>query len=210
MAPARRQAAQQPVGAALKEALRHRSYVLLVIGYFTCGFQLFFITVHLPAYLVDRGLPPRSAPGPSRSSACSTSSARWGPARSATAMPKRTCSYHLLRRALAMLVFISLPASAVVALMFGAVIGLWLSSVPPTTGLIRRHVRPRGSPCCWASPFQPPTWRIPRRVARRRRVQRDRLLRRDLVAVDPARALSAVINLPIEEKPVAREAAAAA
>ena len=31
--------------------------MLLVLGYFTCGFQLFFITVHLPAYLVDRGLP---------------------------------------------------------------------------------------------------------------------------------------------------------
>ena len=42
---------------ALAEALGHRSYVLLVLGYFTCGFQLFFITVHLPAYLVDRGLP---------------------------------------------------------------------------------------------------------------------------------------------------------
>ena len=27
-----------------------------MLGYFTCGFQLFFITVHLPAYLVDRGL----------------------------------------------------------------------------------------------------------------------------------------------------------
>ena len=39
------------------EAFGHRSYVLLVLGYFTCGFQLFFITVHLPAYLVDRGLP---------------------------------------------------------------------------------------------------------------------------------------------------------
>ena len=34
-----------------------RSYVLLVLGFFTCGFQIFFIAVHLPAYLVDRGLP---------------------------------------------------------------------------------------------------------------------------------------------------------
>ena len=30
--------------------------MLLVLGYFTCGFQLAFITVHMPAYLVDRGL----------------------------------------------------------------------------------------------------------------------------------------------------------
>ena len=41
---------------ALAEAFGHRSYVLLVLGFFTCGFQLAFITVHLPAYLVDRGL----------------------------------------------------------------------------------------------------------------------------------------------------------
>jgi MFS family permease len=27
-----------------------------VLGFFTCGFQLQFITVHLPAYLIDRGL----------------------------------------------------------------------------------------------------------------------------------------------------------
>src|SRR5262245_14699121 len=49
-------AASQSLGQALKEALSHRSYVLLVLGYFTCGFQLAFITVHMPAYLVDRGL----------------------------------------------------------------------------------------------------------------------------------------------------------
>ena len=41
---------------ALAEAFGHRSYVLLVLGFFTCGFQLAFITVHLPAYLVDRGI----------------------------------------------------------------------------------------------------------------------------------------------------------
>jgi MFS family permease len=46
----------QSVRQALSEAFGHRSYVLLVLGFFTCGFQLAFVTVHLPAYLVDRGL----------------------------------------------------------------------------------------------------------------------------------------------------------
>ena len=46
----------QSVTQALSEAFGHRSYVLLVLGFFTCGFQLAFVTVHLPAYLVDRGL----------------------------------------------------------------------------------------------------------------------------------------------------------
>src|SRR6478609_5222152 len=45
---------QQSFKTALAEAFGHRSYVLLVLGFFTCGFQLAFITVHLPAYLADR------------------------------------------------------------------------------------------------------------------------------------------------------------
>src|SRR5262249_22424342 len=49
-------AGSQSLGQALKEALGHRSYVLLVLGYFPCGFQPPFIPVHMPAYLVDRGL----------------------------------------------------------------------------------------------------------------------------------------------------------
>ena len=53
---ARHGAAQQSLRQALAEAFGHRSYALLVLGYFTCGFQLAFITVHMPAYLVDRGL----------------------------------------------------------------------------------------------------------------------------------------------------------
>ena len=49
-------ASKQSLRHALIEAFGHRSYVLLVLGFFTCGFQLLFITVHLPAYLIDRGL----------------------------------------------------------------------------------------------------------------------------------------------------------
>src|ERR1700750_2768873 len=48
---------QQSFRTALAEAFGHRSYVLLMLGFFTCGFQLAFITVHLPSYLVDRGVP---------------------------------------------------------------------------------------------------------------------------------------------------------
>src|SRR3954451_7681520 len=50
-------AEQQSFKTALVEAFGHRSYVLLMLGFFTCGFQLAFITVHLPSYLVDRGMP---------------------------------------------------------------------------------------------------------------------------------------------------------
>src|SRR5581483_8905046 len=49
-------AASQSLGQALREAFAHPSYVLLVLGYFTCGFQLQFITIYMPSYLVERGL----------------------------------------------------------------------------------------------------------------------------------------------------------
>ena len=48
---------QQSAGEALREALAHRGYVLLTVGFFVCGFQVVFVGVHLPAYLADRGFP---------------------------------------------------------------------------------------------------------------------------------------------------------
>ena len=62
-----REAAPQSLRHALSEAFAHRSYLLLVLGFFTCGFQLAFITVHMPA-LSRRSRPfrRRSAAGPSR------------------------------------------------------------------------------------------------------------------------------------------------
>ncbi len=128
----------QPVMHALAEALGHRSYLLLVLGYFTCGFQLFFITVHLPAYLVDRGL---SADVGAWTigiiglfNIIGSISAGWLSDR----MPKRfLLSMIYFLRSLAVLAFISLPTSPASALIFGAVMGLlWLSSIPPTNGLI--------------------------------------------------------------------------
>ena len=52
-------AAGLPVKDALAEAFRHRGFWLLGIGYFTCGFQIVFIGTHFPAFLVDQGLTAR-------------------------------------------------------------------------------------------------------------------------------------------------------
>lgn len=49
---------EQTLGAALREAVAHKGYVLLFMGFFVCGFHVAFIQTHLPAYLVDRGLSP--------------------------------------------------------------------------------------------------------------------------------------------------------
>ena len=52
---------QQSAGEAMREALSHRGYMLLTLGFFVCGFQVVFVGVHLPAYLADRGMPPHVA-----------------------------------------------------------------------------------------------------------------------------------------------------
>jgi MFS family permease len=135
---ARGAAAQQPLAAALSEALRHKSYVLLVLGYFTCGFQLFFITVHLPAYLVDRGMSAEIGAWTiaiiGLFNIVGSVTSGWLGDR----MPKRYLLAAIyFSRSLALIAFVSLPASPAAALTFGAVIGfLWLSTVPPTTGLV--------------------------------------------------------------------------
>lgn len=51
-------ALEQNVFEAIQEALRHRGYLLLTIGFFVCGFHVAFITVHFPSYVADLGLPP--------------------------------------------------------------------------------------------------------------------------------------------------------
>ena len=129
---------QQSLAQALAEAFAHRSYILLVLGFFTCGFQLLFITVHLPAFLVDRGL--------------SASTGAWtigvigifNIVGSVLAgwlgdkMPKRyLLSIIYLLRSLAVLLFILFPVTPLTSILFGAFIGLlWLSTVPPTSALV--------------------------------------------------------------------------
>jgi MFS family permease len=57
-AQAAMQWAPQTLVEALREALSHRSYLLLTTGFFVCGFQVVFIATHLPAFLADRGVAP--------------------------------------------------------------------------------------------------------------------------------------------------------
>lgn len=128
----------QSIGQALAEAFRHRSYILLVLGFFTCGFQLAFITVHMPAYLKDVGMPAwvggwtLAAIG--LSNAVGSLCSGWLMSR----MPKRhLLAWIYLGRSVAIAAFILLPPSPATALAFGVVIGVfWLSTVPPTSGLV--------------------------------------------------------------------------
>ena len=129
---------QQSGKQALIEAFGHRSYLLLVLGFFTCGFQLAFVTVHLPAYLLDRGLGADIGAWTigliGLFNIVGSLASGW----LASRMPKRyILSFIYLARALAIVALITLPSSTATTLIFGAVTGLlWLSTVPPTSGLV--------------------------------------------------------------------------
>jgi MFS family permease len=131
-------APSQTMTQALREALSHRSYLLLVLGFFTCGFQLAFITVHMPAYLVDKGLSATVGGWTigviGLFNIIGSLGAGWLGGR----LPKRyILSVIYLIRALAVLAFIAFPVTPASAIAFGAVMGLmWLSTVPPTNGLV--------------------------------------------------------------------------
>jgi MFS family permease len=130
--------AQQSLKHALGEAFSHRSYVLLVLGFFTCGFQLAFTTVHLPSYLVDRGLSAQVGGWTLATIGLFNIIGSIGSGFLGARMPKRyILSVIYFARALSILIFISLPPSTPTTLVFGAVTGLlWLSTVPPTSGLV--------------------------------------------------------------------------
>ena len=172
-------APQQSLSQALSEAFAQRSYVLLVLGFFTCGFQLAFITVHMPAYLVDRGL---SADVGGWTIAViglfnivgSLMSGWLG-----NLMPKRyILSFIYFGRALAVLAFISFPVTPLSSILFGAVMGLfWLSTVAPTNGIIALMFGTRWlATLVGARVLQPSGRRLSGRVARRGGVRAHRLL----------------------------------
>ena len=123
---------------AFAEAFGHRSYVLLVLGFFTCGFQLAFITVHLPSYLIDRGLSAEIGGWTLAVIGIFNIIGSLGSGWLSNRMPKRylLSSIYFIRAA-AIVAFITLPASPMATLVFAAVTGLmWLSTVPPTSALV--------------------------------------------------------------------------
>ena len=201
----------QPLKAALREAFGHRSYVLLVLGFFTCGFQLAFVTVHLPSYLLDRGLTAEVGAWTiaiiGLFNIIGSLSSGWLAGR----MPKRyILSIIYFSRALSIVAFILLPASTTTTLIFGAVTGLlWLSTVPPTSGLVALMFGTRWLTMLFGFAF------FSHQVGGFLGVWLGGLLFERTGSYDVVWWLSvffgvasAIINLPIVEKPVVRAAEA--
>ena len=129
-----RQSARQ----AMREALGHRGYVLLTVGFFVCGFQVVFVGVHLPSYLADHGMPAHVAVTAlaliGLFNIIGTYATGWLGAK----IPKRyILSFIYFGRAAVIAIFVFAPLSPVSVYAFAMALGLlWLSTVPPTNGIV--------------------------------------------------------------------------
>jgi MFS family permease len=205
--------APQSIRQALREAFGHRSYVLLVLGFFTCGFQLAFVTAHLPAYLMDRGLSVQVGGWVLATIGLFNIVGSLASGWLGTRMPKRYLLAILyFIRAAAIAAFIMVPLSVTSALLFGMAMGLsWLSTVPPTSGLVALMFGTRWLAMLFGFAF------FSHQVGGFLGVWLGGLAYEMTGSYDLVWILSiafgiasAIINLPIEEKPVVRTASAVA
>ena len=129
---------QQSMGEALREALREKGFHLLFWGYFVCGFHIAMLTVHLPSFVTDAGL--SAAHGMTALAliglfnVIGTFGAGWLGGRFSKKYLLSTI-YAVRAVLIAMLVF--LPLSPLTLYVFACGIGLlWLGTVPLTNGLV--------------------------------------------------------------------------
>ncbi len=129
---------KQSVTAALREAFAYPSFRLLMAGYFVCGFQVVFIGVHLPSYLLDHGLEPGVATVALALVGLFNVFGTYAAGALGQRVPKRyilSTIYGL--RAVVIVAFITAPLSPISVYLFAAVMGLlWLSTVPPTNAIV--------------------------------------------------------------------------
>jgi predicted MFS family arabinose efflux permease len=129
---------QQKLSEALAEAFRHPSFWLLTAGFFVCGFHVAFIVVHLPAFAVDQGLP--SWVGPFALSVVGIANiiGTYLAGQSGRFMEKRRLlSLIYFARSVIFLGFLFLPLTPTVVIALCGLLGIfWLSTIPPTSGLV--------------------------------------------------------------------------
>lgn len=131
-------AGQQSIKEALIEAFSYPSFLLLLVGYFTCGFQVVFIGVHLPSYIKDFGLAPDVGSIALALIGLFNIVGTYCVGLLGQKYQKRFLLLGIYAlRAVAIIIFISTPLSAMSVYVFAAVMGLlWLSTVPPTNAIV--------------------------------------------------------------------------
>ena len=129
---------KQTASEALKEAFANKSFIYLTLGFFVCGWHIALVATHIPTYMMDKGMPEWTAAmilaligifnmvGTITSGYLSTKYSK-----------KKILSAIYLLRGLSIIYFIFLPPSIFNSVIFGITFGfLWLSTVPPTNGIV--------------------------------------------------------------------------
>ncbi len=123
---------------ALKEAFANKSFIYLTLGFFVCGWHIALVATHIPTYMADKGLPDWTPAmvlaliGVFNMAGTITS----GYLATRYSKKKILSSIYLLR-GVSIIYFIFLPPSIFNSVVFGVTFGfLWLSTVPPTNGIV--------------------------------------------------------------------------
>ena len=129
---------KQTAREALKEAFENKSFIYLTLGFFVCGWHIALVATHIPTYMMDKGMPDWTAAmilaligifnmlGTITSGYLSTRYSK-----------KKILSAIYLLRGVSIIYFIFLPPSIFNSVVFGVTFGfLWLSTVPPTNGIV--------------------------------------------------------------------------
>jgi predicted MFS family arabinose efflux permease len=129
---------QQSLVGAFKEAFTHPSYLLLVTGFFVCGFHVAFYGVHLPAFVADKGLSPGVAVTALTMVGLANLVGTYVAGQSGRFIEKRRgLSLIYFSRCFVFLGLLFLPITPVTVVVLSILLGLfWLSTVPLTSSLV--------------------------------------------------------------------------
>jgi len=130
--------AEEPFVQMLRKAGQHSGYLILIAGFFVCGFHVAFISTHLPAFLKDYGLPDMVAAGAlSMVGAFNMVGSFLFGWLGDQYRKKYLLSFIYFSRAVVIIIFLLFPITQFSALLFGGTMGfLWLATVPLTSGAV--------------------------------------------------------------------------
>ena len=123
---------------ALREAGAERGFILLTLGFFVCGFQVVFIGVHLPTYLLDHGLGARVGMVALALIGLCNIAGTYVAGHLGSRVPKRyLLSFIYIARSVVITAYLAAPLTPTSTYLFAAAMGLlWLSTVPPTNAIV--------------------------------------------------------------------------
>ena len=129
---------KQTATEALGEAFKNKSFIYLTLGFFVCGWHITLVATHIPEYLNDKGLPGWCAATLLSMIGLFNIFGTLTSGYLSTKYPKKLIlSFIYLIRGVVIALFIFLPPSPTLAVLFGITFGfLWLATVPPTAGIV--------------------------------------------------------------------------